>query len=312
MEERKWANDACRVSPSSLHLGVQKILAVRLAVVATFFDGLGEVLALLRNDYQGLFVFAKGADLLALRRDVVLFEGAVTQTLPVENPREEAAPQNTPMLEMEDCADLPFLLAFICLFFFLHNGGVGLLRVRLTARILHVNAEDVDRVVVRGGSDEARHPAELQIVDLCFVSAAAEHKWTRGIGSIHFPDADESSFLRSRGQEVAVAVEGHGCNGALVAHDDGFDAALREGPHLDVALLRVRDGEHAGALAVERAQSVRVVAGVEAVDEGEVGEVVDVGFHGEDDDDAVQGGSQQSGRKKKPPGGDRLTHPCVA
>ena len=64
-----------------------------------------------------------------------------------------------------------------------------------------------------------------------------------------------------------------------MAHDDSLcTVGLGERSDLDMALLGVRDGEHAGVLGVEGAQAVRIVARVEAVYQGQVGEVVDVCF----------------------------------
>ena len=64
-----------------------------------------------------------------------------------------------------------------------------------------------------------------------------------------------------------------------MAHDDGLGAiGFGERSDFDVAFLSVRDGEHAGVLGVEGAQAVRIVARVEAVYQGQVGEVVDVCF----------------------------------
>ena len=48
-----------------------------------------------------------------------------------------------------------------------------------------------------------------------------------------------------------------------MAHDDGLRAVgFRERSDLDVALLGVRDGEHAGVLGVEGAEAVWIVARV--------------------------------------------------
>ena len=62
----------------SLHGGAKELLTVGVAVDAAILDSLLEVLALLRYNYQGLLVLTERADLLALRRHVILFEGAVT------------------------------------------------------------------------------------------------------------------------------------------------------------------------------------------------------------------------------------------
>ena len=116
--------------------------------------------------------------------------------------------------------------------------------------------------MIRCGCNEARVPTELQIVDFSLVSTSAEHEGTSWIRGIHLPDSDQSSLLTGCGQKVAVSVEGHGRDGALVAHDYGLDALISEGSHFDVALLCVRDRQHAGPLAVQGTQSVWVVARV--------------------------------------------------
>ena len=73
-----------------------------------------------------------------------------------------------------------------------------------------------------------------------------------------------------------------------MAHDDGFSAVgLGEGSDFDVAFLGVRDGEHAGVLGVEGAEAARIIARVEAVYQGQVGKVVDVGLDGKDDNNPI-------------------------
>ena len=72
-----------------------------------------------------------------------------------------------------------------------------------------------------------------------------------------------------------------------MTHDDGLGAiGLRERSDLHVALLSMRDGQHATVFGVEGAQAVRIVARVQAVDQSQIREVIDVGFDGEDDDHA--------------------------
>ena len=85
---------------------------------------------------------------------------------------------------------LPSLLTFGLLLLFLHGRRVRFLSTRLARGVRHVNAEDVDRVMVGRCRDVPRVPAELQVVDLGFVSATAEHKWARWVLCVHFPDAD--------------------------------------------------------------------------------------------------------------------------
>lgn len=75
----------------SLHGLRQEFLAIVWSIATTVFDGLLEVLALLRYNYQRQLVLAKGANFLALRRDVKFLHSSVTQSLPVENSREEPA-----------------------------------------------------------------------------------------------------------------------------------------------------------------------------------------------------------------------------
>lgn len=84
-----------------------------------------------------------------------------------------------------------------------------------------------------------------------------------------------------------MLVESHGCDRSLVACDDRLHSLLREGPHLDMALLCVRNGESAAALTVESAKPVRIVASVQTVDQSQVREVVNVGLHCEDNDNST-------------------------
>lgn len=108
------------------------------AVATAFFHGFLEILSLLRYDYQGLFILAEGANLLALRRDVILLERAISKTLAVEYSGEKS-----------------FLLSFLSFFFFFHDGGVGLLSISFIGSVRHVDGEDVDGVMVRRRRDEA-------------------------------------------------------------------------------------------------------------------------------------------------------------
>lgn len=110
--------------------------------------------------------------------------------------------------------------------------------------------ENVDRVMIRCGCNEARMPTELQIVDFCLISTSTEHEGTSWIRSVHLPDSNECSLFTGCCQEVTVSVEGHGRDGALVAHYDGLDALISKGTHFDVAFLCVRDRQHACSLAI--------------------------------------------------------------
>ena len=73
-----------------------------------------------------------------------------------------------------------------------------------------------------------------------------------------------------------------------MAHDDGLNTLVSEGSDLYVALLCVRDCEHAASFTVEGAESIWVITCVEAVDERKVGKVVHVCFDGQDDHNAKQ------------------------
>lgn len=277
----------------------------RLAVVV---DSLSEVLTLLRYDYQRLLVLVESANLLALRRDVKLLKGTVAHSLSVEKSREESKDARTRSDIFVYNFFLPFLLSFILFLF--HDRSVGrLLRIRLVRCICHVDSKHVDGVVVRGRCDEPRSAAELEVIDFCFVCSAAEHEWAGWIRCVHLPDANQSSLLAGSGQKIALFVEGHGRDGALMASNDGLDSFLGKGSHLHVALLSVGDRQSAAALAVQGAQAVGIVAGIEAVDQGQVGEVVYVSLHCENDHHSAQ-------RNKVPRSEDignsgLLTHPCA-
>lgn len=160
-------------------------------VAPTIFHRLLEVEALLRYDYQGGLVLTERANLLRLRGNVILFESTVSQSLTIENSAEES-----------------FLLAFSLLSFLLHDGGALLLGIRI-ARVRHVNAEDVDRVVIRRRRDISRVPTELQVVNLSFVSTASEHKWTGRVLGVNFPDADERALLTRRRQQITMSIQRH-------------------------------------------------------------------------------------------------------
>ena len=70
-----------------------------------------------------------------------------------------------------------------------------------------------------------------------------------------------------------------------MAHDDGLNSLVSEGSYLNVALLCVRDGQHASAFTVESAQAIRVIARVQAVNQRQVGEIVNIGLNCEHYDD---------------------------
>ena len=74
---------------TSLHLGGEKLFSVGRAIAPAVFDCLLEVLSLLCHDYESCLVLTERANLLRLARDVILFEGAIAETLAVENSREE-------------------------------------------------------------------------------------------------------------------------------------------------------------------------------------------------------------------------------
>ena len=93
---------------------------------------------------------------------------------------------------------LPLFLPLSLLLFLLHGGSIGLLRTGLGRSIGHVDAEYVDSVVVRCRRDKPRISTELQVVNFRLVCAPPEHKGTRGILGIHFPDSDQSALFRRR------------------------------------------------------------------------------------------------------------------
>lgn len=68
-----------------------------------------------------------------------------------------------------------------------------------------------------------------------------------------------------------------------MTHYDGFDALIRESSHLYMTFFRVRDGQHTISFTVESAESVWIVACVQAIDQGEVSKVVNIGFDCEND-----------------------------
>jgi len=67
-----------------LHDGSKERLSLFWAITASVLDFLAEALTFLSYNYQGGLVFAEGANLVALRRNVILFDGAVTQSLTIE------------------------------------------------------------------------------------------------------------------------------------------------------------------------------------------------------------------------------------
>ena len=112
-------------------------------------------------------------------------------------------------LNKETLCYLPTLLAFSLLRLLLHDGGALLLGIRIARRVRHVNAEDVDRVVIRRRRDISRVPTELQVVNLSFVSTASEHKWTGRVLGVNFPDADERALLTRRRQQITMSIQRH-------------------------------------------------------------------------------------------------------
>ena len=151
-------------------------------------------------------------------------------------------------------AHLPFLLSLCRLLLLLHRGGVRLLGTGLARSVRHIDTKHVNRVMVRSRRDISRVTAELQVVDLGFVSTTTEHEWARRGLSIYFPNADQCALFGRGGQQVAMPVESHGCDGSLMAHDHRLGPIwLRERSDFDVAFLGVGDGEHAGVLRVESA-----------------------------------------------------------
>ena len=77
-----------------------------------------------------------------------------------------------------------------------------------------------------------------------------------------------------------MSIESHGSDGTLMTHDNGLDPLVSEGSHLDVTFLSVRDGQHAGAFAVKGAETVRVIARVQAVDQSQICKVVHICLNG--------------------------------
>lgn len=192
-------------------------------------------------------------------------------------------------LSKEELAHLP-AAAFALGDLLLLDGVLILLGHLCVVQLGEVQREDVDCAVVRGGRDVVLVAAKLDVADLRFVGTAAEHVGAGWAVRVDLPNSDKRALLAGRREQVALAAEGHRGDAALVAHDDGFHALVRKGAHLHVAFLRVGDREHAVALGVQCAEAIRVVARVEAVNQGEVREIVDIGLHGEDDDHAAREG----------------------
>ena len=67
-----------------------------------------------------------------------------------------------------------------------------------------------------------------------------------------------------------------------------FHTLVRKGSNLDMSFFSVGDREHAAAFTVESAEAVRVVTGVQAVDQSKISEVIDVSFDGKDDNHSTQ------------------------
>jgi hypothetical protein len=141
-----------------------------------------EVHAVLRYNYQRLLVVTKGADFLALRWNAKLPNCTVSQCVPIENtfkePKERCA--QSERRKMDGKGNLPAFLSSLFLLFF-HDGGVGLLRVRLRVCVGHVDAENMDCIMVGRRRDKTGKLAELQVIYFGLVGASTEHKWTRRV-----------------------------------------------------------------------------------------------------------------------------------
>ena len=145
---------------------------------------------------------------------------------------------------------LPLLLGFTFLFFF-HDSCVRCLVGRLRGSEGHVDTKDVDCAVVRCRSNEFGVATELQIINFRFISTTAEHKWIRWVRCIHFPNSNQRALFTSRCKQVTRAIESHGCDWTLVAHNDCFGGGLVwESSHLHMALLCVGDRQHTLAFTV--------------------------------------------------------------
>lgn len=223
-----------------------------------------------------------------MRRDVKLFSGTVTQAVPAKKFLEESKQRWSAQLDKECGINLPALLAASLFLLLFHNSCIGLGSVCLTARIGHVDREDVDCIVVACGCDVAGLSAELKIVDLGFVSTTAEHKWTSRVLRVNFPDTNQSAFLASRSQEITFTVHGHGGDGALMTHDDCLNASISKCPHLHVAFLCMRDGEHAWTLTIQSDEAILIVARVKTVHKDEIFESVDISLDLKYDDNAAK------------------------
>ena len=84
--------------------------------------------------------------------------------------------------------------------------------VRFASCVGHINAEDVDCVVIGRCCDISRMVTEVQIIDLGFVGATSENKGASWIGRIHLPNADESAFFTGSCQKVTMSIEGYSCD----------------------------------------------------------------------------------------------------
>lgn len=230
----KFDDHLCQEKVISLHLCCEELLTICGSIAPTILHSLLEVLPLLRHNYQSRLVLAERTNLLRLARNVILFEGTVAQPLPIENSRKEA-----------------LLLSLGLLFFFLHGGRVGFLGAGLAGGVGHVDAEHVDCVVVRSRRDKPRIPAKLQVVNFCFVGTPTEHKWTRWILSVNFPDTDQSALFTCCSQQISMSIQGHSCNRPLMTHYDSFcSVRLRKTPNFHMAFLCMRNGQHAAILRI--------------------------------------------------------------
>lgn len=183
-----------------------------------------------------------------------------------------------------ECSNyLPSLLSFL-LKFFLRAGD---LRCILYSGL--VDLEYVNGGVVGRDAEVVGVLAELDVINLGFVCAAAEDAHRQWLLGVDLPYANDGSLLTRSGEKVTSFVEGHGRDGALMTLDDRLELLVgAEGANLYLAFVCVGNGEHGRTIYrvwVQGAQTKRIVAGVEAVDQREVREIIDVDFHLKYDND---------------------------
>ena len=80
-----------------------------------------------------------------------------------------------------------------------------------------------------------------------------------------------------------MSIEGYRRDGSLVAHDNGFNALICKGSYFHVALFCVWNRQHAVSLTIKGAKAARVVTSVQAVNQCQVGEIVNVCLYSEND-----------------------------